>query len=183
MPELLHGMNATDKTASVEALVHFLVSTQKTNTVEAFSAEQNLMLQGRALYHQVGCVACHAPQEASPVRAVRPGDGPATAAPGSGDTAAKTGGVAEVNLHLRSVPLGNLAKKMTVGELAQFLVDPLKARPSGRMPSLNLSANEATAIAMYLLRDQLVATNTRPAIRSEERRVGKECRSRWSPYH
>ena len=22
-----------------------------------------------------------------------------------------------------------------------------------------------------------------PAIRSEERRVGKECRSRWSPYH
>ena len=24
---------------------------------------------------------------------------------------------------------------------------------------------------------------TPPAIRSEERRVGKECRSRWSPYH
>ena len=23
----------------------------------------------------------------------------------------------------------------------------------------------------------------RPAKRSEERRVGKECRSRWSPYH
>ena len=22
-----------------------------------------------------------------------------------------------------------------------------------------------------------------PVIRSEERRVGKECRSRWSPYH
>ena len=22
-----------------------------------------------------------------------------------------------------------------------------------------------------------------PEIRSEERRVGKECRSRWSPYH
>ena len=24
---------------------------------------------------------------------------------------------------------------------------------------------------------------TSPSIRSEERRVGKECRSRWSPYH
>ena len=24
---------------------------------------------------------------------------------------------------------------------------------------------------------------SRAAIRSEERRVGKECRSRWSPYH
>ena len=23
----------------------------------------------------------------------------------------------------------------------------------------------------------------KPAFRSEERRVGKECRSRWSPYH
>ena len=22
-----------------------------------------------------------------------------------------------------------------------------------------------------------------PVVRSEERRVGKECRSRWSPYH
>src|SRR2546429_5362635 len=27
------------------------------------------------------------------------------------------------------------------------------------------------------------ATQTRVIIRSEERRVGKECRSRWSPYH
>ena len=25
--------------------------------------------------------------------------------------------------------------------------------------------------------------NEYPIIRSEERRVGKECRSRWSPYH
>ena len=27
------------------------------------------------------------------------------------------------------------------------------------------------------------ATNRKKQIRSEERRVGKECRSRWSPYH
>ena len=29
----------------------------------------------------------------------------------------------------------------------------------------------------------LVATQPGKSIRSEERRVGKECRSRWSPYH
>ena len=33
----------------------------------------------------------------------------------------------------------------------------------------------------------IVSTNFRPyeavILRSEERRVGKECRSRWSPYH
>ena len=32
-----------------------------------------------------------------------------------------------------------------------------------------------------LLRDELRLTGTK--VRSEERRVGKECRSRWSPYH
>src|SRR2546427_282318 len=29
----------------------------------------------------------------------------------------------------------------------------------------------------------LLPTSTLPKLRSEERRVGKECRSRWSPYH
>ena len=28
-----------------------------------------------------------------------------------------------------------------------------------------------------------IKRETRPSERSEERRVGKECRSRWSPYH
>ena len=31
--------------------------------------------------------------------------------------------------------------------------------------------------------DQLAKEGTKWKIRSEERRVGKECRSRWSPYH
>ena len=29
----------------------------------------------------------------------------------------------------------------------------------------------------------LIVGLTSPNLRSEERRVGKECRSRWSPYH
>ena len=31
--------------------------------------------------------------------------------------------------------------------------------------------------------DDLAAVAIQGALRSEERRVGKECRSRWSPYH
>ena len=31
--------------------------------------------------------------------------------------------------------------------------------------------------------EELTCVGSFPAIRSEERRVGKECRSRWSPYH
>ena len=30
---------------------------------------------------------------------------------------------------------------------------------------------------------QMPVGNINEALRSEERRVGKECRSRWSPYH
>ena len=33
------------------------------------------------------------------------------------------------------------------------------------------------------LNDQLLVRREKMAERSEERRVGKECRSRWSPYH
>ena len=31
--------------------------------------------------------------------------------------------------------------------------------------------------------EQIVQSGSKLLIRSEERRVGKECRSRWSPYH
>ena len=34
-----------------------------------------------------------------------------------------------------------------------------------------------------LVEDKYSQDNGRPSMRSEERRVGKECRSRWSPYH
>src|SRR3712207_7463744 len=33
-----------------------------------------------------------------------------------------------------------------------------------------------------IVRD-ILSMGARPVARSEERRVGKECRSRWSPYH
>src|SRR5689334_24083392 len=34
-----------------------------------------------------------------------------------------------------------------------------------------------------LSNDEVLAKRINSAVRSEERRVGKECRSRWSPYH
>ena len=44
--------------------------------------------------------------------------------------------------------------------------------------SLHTSANTATVLLTHT-----VLLQTALLIRSEERRVGKECRSRWSPYH
>jgi len=55
-------------------------------------------------------------------------------------------------------------------------------------------APDPPAAAIMMTKESAVKGATRPvgvapgglivlAIRSEERRVGKECRSRWSPYH
>ena len=46
----------------------------------------------------------------------------------------------------------------------------------------NLPANAGNTGSSPGLGDPTCHGATRP-VRSEERRVGKECRSRWSPYH
>ncbi len=54
-----------------------------------------------------------------------------------------------------------------------------------------LTAEEEVALALKIeegdqeAKQRLAEANLRlvVSIRSEERRVGKECRSRWSPYH
>lgn len=69
-----------------------------------------------------------------------------------------------------SVPLPNLAEKTTVDRLQAFLENPLKERPASRMPNLGLSRDEAHAIAVYLLRDQL--TNPQVAQGEKARMAG-----------
>jgi mono/diheme cytochrome c family protein len=140
MPDLLHGFPETEKEQTVDALVHYLVANATRAADASVGADSLKIQQGRTLYHQVGCVACHAPQESA--AALKSGSLTGQA---SGDFA---------QLSNSSVPLGDLAIKTTVPELAKFLMDPLKVRPSGCMPSLNLTETEAAAIAMYLLRDQ-----------------------------
>src|ERR1041385_101421 len=132
MPDLLRGRGDT-----AEALTHFL-DEPADESEKGFSAQPGKIAQGRVLYHTVGCVACHAPEESW--QAVMGKDQNAQIDPelvGAG-----------------SIPIGPLAKKMTVGQLAKFLRDPAKYRKSGRMPSLSLREGEAEAIAMYLLRAQ-----------------------------
>lgn len=87
--------------------------------------------RGESLFHQVGCVACHDRQQ-----------GNASPLPDS-------------------VPLGTLSRKYSLPSLQQFLADPLAVRPSGRMPHLNLTADESRDIASYLLRDQALKPNVR----------------------
>ncbi len=125
MPNLLADLPEAERAAKIESLVHFLAST---GSILDRNPDKKQVPGGKQLYHQIGCVACHGS---------RGSDAPSLA------TAALPA----------SLPLGNLAAKYSVPGLAGFLVDPLKVRPTGRMPSFNLSQEEALQLASYLLED------------------------------
>ena len=140
MPDVLHALPAAEKVEAAESLTHYLVSLQGADAQTTAVYDAALAFSGRDLYHEIGCVACHAPQEL----------------PGSSDSSPDARRKEELaQLARTSVPLGNLAKKFTVDSLAAFLRDPLKTRPSGRMPAQRLTDTEARSIAIYLLREQV----------------------------
>src|SRR3712207_7714005 len=58
-------------------------------------------------------------------------------------------------------------------------------KDAGRIAGLEVKRiiNEPTAAALAYGLDKGTGNKTIAVYRSEERRVGKECRSRWSPYH
>ena len=67
------------------------------------------------------------------------------------------------------------------GKLTLGLIAPFKGYPDSPAPEMDdfatvIKAADQSGIAALWVRDV-------PTTRSEERRVGKECRSRWSPYH
>ncbi len=150
MPHLLHSIPAKEKDKTVEALVHYLSSLG--GPIDQLSSGSSLAQidQGKELYHAVGCVACHQPFEPAPKQ---------KSDPNALNFLEEEGPPSEKSV---PVPLGDLAKKTTVDELAKFLQNPLHVRPSGRMPSLHLSDREARYIASYLLRDQFQADKVAP---------------------
>lgn len=86
--------------------------------------------RGKKLFRTVGCSACHGDIEQVA------GERPAYA-----------------------MPIGQPDQKYTVTSLSQFLTNPHAVRPSGRMPSLNLTEKESRDVASYLLKDIEVAPN------------------------
>src|SRR2546430_15066361 len=54
----------------------------------------------------------------------------------------------------------------------------------GRWPVYDLQIDGVSFVSTYRSQfDRIIQAESYSALRSEERRVGKECRSRWSPYH
>lgn len=139
MPDSLHALPPEQKAEAADALAHFLISLQEPDRPQSRGASEGIIAEGERLYHSTGCVMCHAPLRLPAGR--------------ENDPAAQQELAA---LRQSSVPMGEgIAKKYTLPELTRFLLDPLKARPAGRMPAMNLSETEAEAIAMFLLREQV----------------------------
>lgn len=92
-----------------------------TGTVSDTHPDKASGRKGLATFHRAGCVACHQAQD---------------------------GKMADLST---SVALPDLGKKYSVPSLAAFLKDPLKSRPSGRMPALGLKDEEYRDIAQHFV--------------------------------
>jgi cytochrome c553/mono/diheme cytochrome c family protein len=87
--------------------------------------------KGETLFRTVGCLGCHN---------------------------AQTENAAEIPT---SVILPEIGKKYSMPSLMAFLKDPLKSRPSGRMPTLGLSDEDYQNLAHYFVRGGEMTLNTK----------------------
>lgn len=99
MPDLLRDRDARSREAAAEALACYVLSFAK-GDASAETGDPEAAARGRSLFHEIGCVACHAPRDAA---------GRETALPGS-------------------LPLGDLSAKYAVPGLRAFLLAPGKSR-------------------------------------------------------
>lgn len=127
MPRLWHGRTVAESREAVEDLVHFLMSRPGSNFPAPRFADVEF---GKRLYREIGCAMCH------------PAD------PRQEETSAATAGTHGWNV----LSFPDLAAKYPSGALIEFLLNPLKLRPDGRMPGLRLSREEAADLAAYLTR-------------------------------
>jgi mono/diheme cytochrome c family protein len=122
MPDLLAAEPADRRDAIAAALTHFLIA-QSPHKFERQPVAPKEVADGKTVFHTVGCVACHSPRD-------------------------ETG--KEV-LHEGVVELGHVGGKYSRTSLGDFLFQPARVRPSGRMPDMKLTPAEAKAVASYLL--------------------------------
>src|SRR2546425_10789142 len=82
----------------------------------------------------------------------------------------------DVLIAMNEISLRKFASQVAPGGLVLYNCDSLPADLA--LPEARVVCIPASEIA-----DKLGSAKAANIVRSEERRVGKECRSRWSPYH
>ena len=97
----------------------------------------------------------------------------------SGTVTVGTNGQGTISIPIAADNLTEGSETLTVtaqGQSASVVINDTSLTPQ---PTYTLSASVGTVQEGSSAQFLLATTN----VRSEERRVGKECRSRWSPYH
>jgi mono/diheme cytochrome c family protein len=122
MPDLLGSESQDGRDKIAEAVTHFLVA-QSPRKFQHEATGDKEASEGKAHFHTVGCFACHSPRDESGKEITREG----------------------------VVELGHIPAKYSLSSLRDFLFQPARVRPSGRMPDMRLTSVEAKAIASYLL--------------------------------
>src|SRR2546426_11664526 len=92
------------------------------------------------------------------------------------------------DLLLWPVLMGLLAMAVYKAVSNQKALTRVKSQISMRLLEIRLFSHDILSVlrstGMILVKNFVYLGNHMlPMVRSEERRVGKECRSRWSPYH
>ena len=65
MPDVFHASETASKEGAIDFLVHFLASQGGGLEPNRMGGSDSLVEQGRDLFHEIGCVACHGPEEAA----------------------------------------------------------------------------------------------------------------------
>ncbi len=121
MPQMLAGENEEKRKDISTAISHYLLSLSKAK-VDATPLPDEAH-DGFARFHSLGCVACHPPRDQA------------------GKEIAPEG----------YLSLAHVSGKYQPRALAAYLFEPLKVRPGGRMPDMNLNQYDADALASYLM--------------------------------
>ncbi|TWU15642.1 c-type cytochrome [Allorhodopirellula heiligendammensis] len=170
MPDVLSGLSQDSKEEVVAALVAFLSTLDEdlptikaggANPVEFEFWKKGDADRGADLYHQVGCVACHAPEASYHVSEVRESSIDQLLEEFDPEELAEMG-LASTARRVESVPHGDLRRKYSRRSLTHFLFQPEHFRPSGRMPNLKLAPHEAADIAAHLLQRGNYASDDKP---------------------
>src|SRR3989475_9749953 len=79
---------------------------------------------------------------------------------------------------------GNVVDLCPVGSLlSKDCLHKARAWELDKTASVCTGCSQGCNVTLDTRENVVVRVRPRPNLRSEERRVGKECRSRWSPYH
>lgn len=121
MPQMLAGESEEKREEISKAISHYLLSLAKTPVDSEPLPDEEH--DGFERFHSLGCVACHPPRDQA------------------GKEIAPEG----------YMSLSHVSEKYQPRALAAFLYEPLKVRPGGRMPDMNLNQYDAEALAAYLM--------------------------------